>query len=93
MSYIPRVNDYVKWTKGVEGWVYFKCKKYITIEVSVSPKEGGCPLHQKYHILVLCFPEQWKELIYVKSRESVYEEEENDVEMVGKSTWGESDEK
>ena len=39
MKYDPKVNDYVKWTKGVEGWVYFKCDEYITIEYSVRPKD------------------------------------------------------
>jgi hypothetical protein len=31
-TYEPQVNDFVKWNKGVEGWVYFKCEDYITIE-------------------------------------------------------------
>jgi hypothetical protein len=44
-------------------------------------------------VLVVCYPEQWKELTYVKSRDSKYEEEKNTVEIVGKSDWGESDEK
>jgi hypothetical protein len=33
MTYIPNINDYVNWkTKKNEGWVYFKCDDYITIE-------------------------------------------------------------
>ena len=78
MSYTPEVNDYVQWTKGVEGWVYFKDKEYITIEQSVRPKDNvnykACSLHRNERVLVLCYSEQWKELIYVRSRESIYEE-------------------
>ena len=97
MSYTPEVNDYVIWTKGVEGWVYFKDKEYITIEQSVRPKDEVnyqcCPIHANERVLVICYPEQWKELTYVRSRESIYEEEKNVVEIVGKSDWGEGDEK
>ena len=97
MSYIPQVNDYVKWTKGIEGWVYFKDKEYITIEQSVRPKDEinyqCCSLHRNERVLVVCYPEQWKELTYVRSRDSRYEEEKNIVEIVGESDWGEGDEK
>ncbi len=97
MKYIPEVNDYVTWTKGVEGWVYFKGDEYITIEANVTPKDkinyAACHLHRNDRLLILCYKEQWHELTYVKSRESVYEEEKQFVEMVGESTWGESDEK
>jgi hypothetical protein len=41
-------------------------------------------------VLVVCYPEQWKELTYIKSRESIYEEEKNTVEIEGEITWGES---
>jgi len=88
MSYEPKVNDYVKWKKGVEGWVYFKDREYITIEYVVRPKDKEnyecCPIHANDRGLVVCYPEQWKELEYVKSRKSKYEEEDC-VEMVGKS--------
>ncbi len=94
MKYEPRVNDYVQWSKGIEGWVYFKDKEYITIEVSVRPKTcenyAACVLHRNERLLVLCYNNQWKELTYVRSRESVYEEEKNCVEIVGESDWGES---
>lgn len=101
MSYIPEVNDYVTWTKGVEGWVYFKDVQYITIEVNVKPKDktnyAACKLHSNERLLVLCYNNQWKELTYVRSRQSVYDNEEKEesktLEMVGESTWGESDEK
>ena len=95
--YEPQVNDYVTWTKGVEGWVYFKDQEYITIEASVQPKDlqnyNACRLHRNDRLLVLCYHNQWNELEYVTSRESVYEEKENIVEMVGEGTWGEGIEK
>jgi len=81
MSYEPQVNDYVKWKKDVEGWVYFVDKEYITIEYNVRPKDEVnlecCPIHKNNRLLVVCYKEQWEQLDYVKSRESVYEEEEN----------------
>jgi len=81
MNYDPQVNDYVKWTKGVEGWIYFKDKEYITIEVSVKEKDcenyQACCLHKNERVLVLCYKNQWKELEYITSRKSVYEETEN----------------
>jgi len=81
MSYEPQVNHYVKWTKNVEGWIYFKCEEYITIEYNVRPKDEVnlecCPIHKNDRLLVICYKEQWYQLEYIKSRESVYEEEEN----------------
>jgi hypothetical protein len=75
--YVPKVNDYVTWTKGVEGWVYFVDKEYVTIEIIVKPKDAinyeACSLHRNNRLLVLCYANQWKELKYIKSRESVYE--------------------
>lgn len=80
MSYVPEVNDYVKWgnNKNVEGWVYFKDTQYITIETQVWPKDPEDLPNGTYHrndrILVLCYKEQWGELKYIKSRESVTDE-------------------
>lgn len=78
MSYVPELNDYVTWEKGVEGWVYFKCNEYITIETSVWKKDtenyACCSLHRNDRVLVLCYRKQWNQLTYVKSRKSVYEE-------------------
>ena len=95
--YEPQVNDYVKWKPHIEGWVYFKDKQYITIEIGVKPKNEenyeACSIHRNDRLMVLCYHNQWKELTYVKSRESVYEEEKNVVEMVGESIRTESDEK
>lgn len=90
MNYDPQINDYVVWNdgRGVEGWVYFKCKDYITIEHSVRPKDPenyyACSLHRNERLLVLCYKKQWEELEYIKSRQSVYEEEKKSMEMVGK---------
>ena len=77
--YIPKVNDFVIWNngKGVEGWVYFTDKEYITIEVNTRPKDQinyeACSLHKNDRLLVLCYSNQWKELKYIRSRESVCE--------------------
>lgn len=89
MNYSPQVNDYVKWSKGVEGWIYFKCKQYITIEQSVRPKTSenyqACSIHRNERVLVICYNNQWNELKYIKSRNSVYEEEKNNLEILGES--------
>ena len=81
MTYEPQVNDYVVWTKGVEGWVYFKDREYITIEYVVRPKDEVnfecCPIHRNERLLVICYNNQWEELQYIKSRQSIYEETEN----------------
>ncbi len=89
MTYDPQVNDYVVWSKGVEGWIYFKGKDYITIEQSVRPKDEinyqCCSIHRNERVLVICYPEQWKELEYIKSRESVYEKESELLETLVQS--------
>ena len=87
MSYSPKVNDYVVWNngKGVEGWIYFADSEYITIEELVRPKDRtnyqACSIHRNDRLLVVCYKEQWCELKYVKTRESVYQEEENCVSV------------
>ena len=95
--YEPQVNDYVKWKPHVEGWVYFKDKEYITIEIGVKPKDEqnyqACSIHRNERLLVICYNSQWKELQYVKTRESIHEEEKQYMETVGEIDWGESDEK
>ena len=94
MTYKPQVNDYVEWTKGVEGWVYFRDDEYITIEYIVRPKDKvnyhACPIHANERLLVVCYKEDWKHLKYVKSRKSIYEEEQNCLALVGESVGGES---
>ena len=79
MTYIPVVNDYVKWEKGIEGWVYFKDKEYITIETKVWPKHPEDrpqgTFHRNERTLVVCYPHNWKDLQYVQSRPSIDSEE------------------
>ena len=80
MPYTPEVDDYVLWKNShtdIEGWVYFKDSEYITIEIGVRCKDEedivNCPIHHKTHCLVLCYPQYWKELTYVKSRTDKYD--------------------
>lgn len=80
-QYIPKLNDYVRWEKdkfSVEGWVYFVDSDYITIEIGVKCKDDEnvkhCPIHRKHHTLVVCYPESWKQLVYVRSRNCIYGE-------------------
>ena len=75
--YIPKVNDYVIWDKGKygkdEGWVYFFSEEYITIETDVRPRpDAECEgsRHKFIHTLLLCHAQFWKDLEYVKTRES-----------------------
>lgn len=72
MSYNPQINDYVVWKNGVEGWVYFKCKSYITIEAAIRPKDpenyACCSLHRNERLLVLCYSTEWNELTHTHSR-------------------------
>ena len=76
MSYIPKIDDYVIWDRGQygkdEGWVYFICDEYITIETGVKPRPeckytNGHVKHKMVHTLLLCHNASWKELKYVKS--------------------------
>jgi hypothetical protein len=78
MSYVPEVNDYVKWKEHIEGWVYFKDGQYITIEIGVRPKPledyRNSSIHRNERVLVICYKNQWKELSYIRSRDSVNDE-------------------
>lgn len=94
--YSPKVNDYVIWHKDphpVQGWVYFEDPSYITIEMGTSPKDDvnimHCPIHKKTHILIVCYPDNWHQLEYIKSRKSIYDQEENSLETLGKGIGGE----
>lgn len=77
MSYIPKVNDYVRWKKGIEGWIYFCDTSYVTIEAYVYPKHPedlpNGTHHRNERLLVLCYKEQWDQLEYVKTRKSIHE--------------------
>lgn len=76
-TYCPEIDDFVEWKKNIRGWVYFKCSEYITVEVSVRPKDEKnyqhCSLHRNERLLVVCYREQWKELKYVKTRKSKHQ--------------------
>lgn len=78
--YEPKVNDYVVWhttPHPIEGWVYFVDSQYITIEIGVKEKPDNLVgFHKKTHCCVLCYPQFWHELEYIKSRKSIYEEED-----------------
>ena len=73
MSYVPEVNHYVYLDARVEGWVYFKCEKYITIEMGVKPKTPenykACSIHRNDRLLVLCYKGDWNKLKFIKSRD------------------------
>lgn len=87
MNYIPKVNDYVKWTNPLgqvtEGWVYFACDLSISIEVGVKDKPKCMytkeEKHKKIHILVVCPNFLWHELEYIKCRKSHYDDEPADT--------------
>lgn len=77
-TYTPQLNDYVIWNKGkysVEGWVYFKDKEYITIETKVWPKpvedQPMGTFHRNERVVIVCYPEYWKDLQYIQSRPSI----------------------
>ena len=69
-----------------KGWVYFKGdpvepkkvfpnqSRYITIETAVYDKPveqlKDSPLHKKTHTLLLCYEQDWKDLKFVRRRES-----------------------
>lgn len=92
--YEPEVNDYVIMDEHVQGWVYFKSKEYITIEMNVKPKNlenyQASSIHANDRLLVLCYHQQWKDLKYIKSRQSIYE---TDLETLGEGIRAKSIEK
>lgn len=72
MSYVPKIDDYVTWKNGIEGWVYFKGHRYVTIEALVRPKDSEnyahSSLHRNERLLILCYANQWEELTFIRSR-------------------------
>jgi hypothetical protein len=72
--YEPKINDRVKW-KDHEGWVYFICSDYFTLELSVRPKNDnqGSP-HKKHHILLLVYNRFYDEVQYLGHRQSKYDD-------------------
>ena len=70
-TYTPRIDDYVRW-RGDEGWVYFVCPDYFTLEVLAKCKDEEdiqyCPIHKKIHVLVVCYRQFWKDVEYLSNR-------------------------
>ena len=72
-TYVPRVNDYVKWDH-LQGWIYHidPTNQYLTLEIMVREKTEqsykDCSIHRNERCLVCCYPENWHELEYVRSR-------------------------
>ena len=72
-TYVPRVNDYVKWDH-LQGWIYHidPTNQYLTLEIMVREKTEqsykDCSIHRNERCLVCVFPEDWYRLEYVKSR-------------------------
>jgi hypothetical protein len=75
--YQPKINDYVTWKDGIEGWVYFQDSNYITLEIYTRPKNPEdyqiSKIHANNRVLMLCYQHQWNELTFVKSRNSIHE--------------------
>ena len=73
MTYIPKLNDYVHWKNDytdLKGWVYFVDKEYCTIEIGVRDKPDNLVgFHKKTHCCVVCYPQYWHELEFIKTRD------------------------
>ena len=71
MTYIPKVNDYVRW-RHIEGWVYFVDSEYFSIEIATKDKSEesykDSTFHRKVHCLVVCHHYYWSEVNYIKNR-------------------------
>ena len=69
--YTPQVDHYVR-HKDMEGWIYFIDKEYLTLEILVRKKSeesyNGAMFHRNERCLVVVYPEDWKDLEYVKKR-------------------------
>ena len=66
---------YFKGDKVEEKKGFTTTPRYITIETGVrdKPKEqldSGSRLHNKVHTLLLCYESQWKDLKFIKKRET-----------------------
>ena len=72
--YEPKINDRVKW-KDHEGWVYFICPEYFTLELGIRPKNDnqGSP-HKKHHILLLVHNIFYNEVQCLGHRQSKYDD-------------------
>jgi hypothetical protein len=70
--YVPEVDHYVR-HGDMEGWIYFVDKEYLTLEIMVREKSeesyNDARFHRNERCLVLVYPEDWKNLEYVKKRQ------------------------
>ncbi len=70
--YVPEVDHYVR-HGDMEGWIYFVDKEYLTLEIMVRKKSeesyNDARFHRNERCLVLVYPEDWKNLEYVKKRQ------------------------
>ena len=70
-TYVPQVDHYVR-HKHLEGWIYFIDKEYLTLEILVRKKSeesyNDAMFHRNERCLVVVYPEDWKDLKYVKKR-------------------------
>lgn len=72
--YEPKINDRVKW-KDHEGWVYFICSDYFTLELGVKPKsDNQGSSHKKQHLLLLVYNRFYDEVQYLGHRKSKYDD-------------------
>ena len=72
VGYVPEVDHYVR-HGDMEGWIYFVDKEYLTLEIMVREKSeesyNDARFHRNERCLVLVYPEDWKDLEYVKKRQ------------------------
>ena len=70
-TYTPQVDHYVRY-KTLEGWIYFIDREYLTLEILVRKKSeesyNDAMFHRNERCLVVVYPEDWKDLKYVKKR-------------------------
>ena len=70
-TYIPEVDHYVI-HKHMEGWIYFIDREYLTLEILVREKSeesfNDATFHKNERCLVVVYPEDWKDLKYVRKR-------------------------
>ena len=70
-TYTPEVDHYVRY-KHLEGWIYFIDREYLTLEIMVRKKSeesyNDATFHRNERCLVLVYPEDWKDLEFIKKR-------------------------
>ena len=71
LDYFPEVDHYVR-HGDMEGWIYFVDKEYLTLEIMVREKSeesyNDARFHRNERCLVLVYPEDWKNLEFIKKR-------------------------